>query len=257
MRRRTRLAPIRPRPTIPNCMARRYRRRMDLGTVLSVWAHPDDETYLCGGLMSEAIRRGNRVVCVTATRGELGSPDEERWPSGAPLAEVRTKELMAALAELGVAEHIWLDYPDGGCIDVDAAEAVDRLRTIADDVAPDTVLTFGPDGITGHDDHITVGQWATEAARGSGARVHYATYTNHWLAKFRAPLDEAGVFMGFEPVSTPDDELSIQLTLEGDLLDKKLTAIKKQPSQVGPLLDHLGEELMRAGLAEETFRPAG
>src|SRR3954462_1292944 len=154
MRRRTRLAPIRPRPTIPNCMARRYRRRMDLGTVLSVWAHPDDETYLGGGLMSEAVRRGNRVVCVTATRGELGSPDEERWPSGAPLAEVRTKELMEALAELGVAEHIWLDYPAGGCIDVDAAEAVDRLRTIIADVGPDTVLTFGPDGITGHDDHI-------------------------------------------------------------------------------------------------------
>src|SRR3954449_1481005 len=99
MRRRTRLAPIRPRPTIPNCMTRRYRRSMDLGTVLSVWAHPDDETYLCAGLMADAIRRGNRVVCVTATRGELGSTDEERWPPGPALAEVRTQELMAALAE--------------------------------------------------------------------------------------------------------------------------------------------------------------
>ena len=65
---------------MPSCMVRRYRRRVDLGTVLSVWAHPDDETYLCGGLMADAVRRGNRVVCVTATRGELGSPDEERWP---------------------------------------------------------------------------------------------------------------------------------------------------------------------------------
>src|SRR3954465_12949413 len=142
MSRRTRFAPIRPRPTMPSCMVRRYRRRMDLGTVLSVWAHPDDETYLCGGLMSEAVRRGNRVVCVTATRGELGSPDEERWPSGAPLAEARTKELMEALAELGVTEHIWLAYPARGCTDVDAAEAVDRLRAVVGDVVPDTVLTF-------------------------------------------------------------------------------------------------------------------
>src|SRR3954466_9468742 len=141
MRRRTRLAPIRPRPTIPNCMARRYRRRMDLGTVLSVWAHPDDETYLCGGLMSEAVRRGNRVVCVTATRGELGSPDEERWPSGAPLAEVRTAEMESALAHLGITEHHWLDYPDGGCAEVDQDEAVRRVATLMADVQPDTVLT--------------------------------------------------------------------------------------------------------------------
>src|SRR3954465_5623052 len=188
MSRRTRFAPIRPRPTMPSCMVRRYRRRVDLGTVLSVWAHPDDETYLCGGLMADAVRQGNRVVCVTATRGELGSPDEERWPPGAPLAAVRPEELMAALAELGVTEHIWLDYPDGGCLDADFDEAVRRLRAIVEDVNPDTVLTFGPDGLTGHDDHITVGRWAVEAARGSGASVHVAVNTEDWLAEFEETL---------------------------------------------------------------------
>ena len=64
-----------------------------LGTILGIWAHPDDETWLCAGLMARAARAGDRVVCVTATRGELGSPDEERWPSGAPLAAVRTAEM--------------------------------------------------------------------------------------------------------------------------------------------------------------------
>ena len=170
---------------------------MDLGTVLSVWAHPDDETYLCGGVMAAAVRRGNRVVCVTATRGELGSTDEERWPPGPALAEVRTRELAASLAELGITEHVWLDYPDGGCADADADEAVARLRAIVDDVAPDTVLTFGPDGMTGHSDHITVGQWITEAVRGSATRVHYATYTEAWLSRFFEPLDEVGAFMGY------------------------------------------------------------
>ncbi|MDT4997130.1 MAG: mycothiol S-conjugate amidase, partial [Pseudonocardiales bacterium] len=111
----------------------------DLGTILSVWAHPDDETYLCGGLMARAVRNGSRVVCVTATRGELGSPDEARWPSGQPLAAVRTKEMDAALAVLGVTEHHWLDYPDGGCADVDQAEAVRRVTELMADVRPDTV----------------------------------------------------------------------------------------------------------------------
>jgi len=106
--------------------------------------------------MADAIARGHRVVCVTATRGELGSTDASRWPPGAQLAEVRTKELAASLAELGVTEHIWLDYPDGGCADVDEAEAAARIKAIAEDVQPDTVLTFGPDGATWHPDHITV-----------------------------------------------------------------------------------------------------
>ena len=55
-----------------------------LGTMLGVWAHPDDETYLAAGLMAVGVRQGNRVVCVTATRGEEGSWDEGRWPLRPP-----------------------------------------------------------------------------------------------------------------------------------------------------------------------------
>lgn len=44
----------------------------ELGTILSIWAHPDDEAYLCGGIMAMATEAGSRVVCATATRGELG-----------------------------------------------------------------------------------------------------------------------------------------------------------------------------------------
>ena len=49
-----------------------HRALPDLGTVLGVWAHPDDETYLTAGLMAQTVRRGDRVICVTATRGEEG-----------------------------------------------------------------------------------------------------------------------------------------------------------------------------------------
>jgi LmbE family N-acetylglucosaminyl deacetylase len=230
-----------------------------LGTILSVWAHPDDETYLCGGLMARAVRNGSRVVCVTATRGELGSPDEARWPSGQPLAAVRTKEMDAALAVLGVTEHHWLDYPDGGCADVDQAEAVRRVTELMAEVRPDTVLTFGPDGMTGHDDHITVSRWTTEAfgkVAMDGATLHYATNTPTWLAKYREALDALNVFMGAEPPCTPADELSITEIFTGELLDTKLNAIRAQTSQVEPLIAGLGEEFFREGMAEEAFRRA-
>jgi LmbE family N-acetylglucosaminyl deacetylase len=228
-----------------------------LGTILGVWAHPDDETYLCGGLMARAVRAGDRVVCVTATRGELGSPDEERWPSGPQLAAVRTAEMQDALAYLGVTEHQWLDYPDGGCADVDQDEAVRRVTELMAQVQPDTVLTFGPDGMTGHDDHKAVYRWATEAfARVSkpGAQLLYATNTPEWLARFRAPMDEQNVFMGAEPPCTPVDELVVNLALTGDLLEAKLGAIRSMTSQVEPLIQALGEEFFREGMAEESFR---
>jgi LmbE family N-acetylglucosaminyl deacetylase len=230
-----------------------------LGTVLAVFAHPDDETYLCGGLMARAVRNGSRVVCITATRGELGSPDEARWPSGAPLAAVRTKELDAALAVLGVTEHHWLDYPDGGCADVDQDEATRRVGELMAEVAPDTVLTFGPDGMTGHDDHISASRWATEAfgqAAKDGATLHYATNTPTWLAQYRAPLDALNVFMGAEPPCTPAEELSIGEIFTGELLETKLRAIRSQTSQVEPLIDALGEDFFRNGMAEEAFRRA-
>jgi len=230
-----------------------------LGTILSVWAHPDDETYLCGGLMARAVRNGSRVVCVTATRGELGSPDEERWPSGKPLADVRTKELEVALAVLGVTEHHWLDYPDGGCAAADQDEATGRVAELMAEVRPDTVLTFGPDGMTGHDDHISVSRWTASAfgrVAKDGATLHYATNTPTWLARYREPLDAHNVFMGAEPPCTPADELSIGEIFTGELLDTKLGAIRSMTSQVEPLVNALGEDFFREGMAEEAFRRA-
>lgn len=227
------------------------------GTILGVWAHPDDETYLCGGLMARAARAGGRVVCITATRGELGSPDERRWPSGPRLAAVRTAEMEAALAILGVTEHHWLDYPDGGCAEVDQQEAVRRVTAVLAEVRPDTVLTFGPDGMTGHPDHRAACRWASaafDAAAPAGAVLGYATKTPQWLDRFREPLDRFNVFMDTDPPSTPRPELLIGETLHGDLLETKLRAIRAMTSQVEPLIAGLGEEFFREGMVEESFR---
>ena len=229
-----------------------------LGTIFGVWAHPDDETWLSAGLMARATRAGDRVVCVTATRGELGSPDESRWPNGPALAAVRTDEMVAALAALGVTEHHWLDYPDGGCAEVDEAEAVRRVTALMAEVEPDTVLTFGPDGMTGHADHIAASRWASaafDAVARPGAVLGYATNTPEWLAEFRPGLDELGVFMGAEPPSHPVDQLNAYVELEGELLERKLTAITSMASQIEALVAALGPDLFRRGLVQEAFRP--
>ena len=138
--------------------------KRDLGTIMCIWAHPDDETYLSAGLMQQAVEDGRRVVCVTATRGEGGSQDETKWPS-ATIAQVRESEIAESLRILGVKEHHWLGYIDGHCDEVDDDEAVGKIAALIAEIRPDSVLTFGPDGHTGHPDHIAVNRWTTAAFR--------------------------------------------------------------------------------------------
>ena len=74
-----------------------------LGTVLAVWAHPDDETYLAGrAARPRCATQAQRAVCVTATRGEAANPDAGAGGAGAALARLRSCELEDALAALGV-----------------------------------------------------------------------------------------------------------------------------------------------------------
>ena len=89
----------------------------DLGSILGVWAHPDDEAWLSAGLMAQAVDAGRRVVCVTATAGEAGFPDDDPRPEEERMA-IRRAEMAASLGEVGVTEHHWLGYRDGHCDDV-------------------------------------------------------------------------------------------------------------------------------------------
>lgn len=225
----------------------------ELGTIVCVWAHPDDETYLSAGIMAQAVSNGQRVVCVTATKGELGSQDEERWPL-ATLAELREAELMEALSFLGVEDHRWLDYPDGGCESIPDEEATAKIEAILAEVGADTVLTFGPDGQTGHPDHIAVWRWTTEAAARVGASVYYSTVTPEWWEGPGKFLDQYDVWFAGNPSITPVEELAIDFELSADLLERKHSAITAQVSQSEGLLAATGKDFFFEMGRRETYR---
>jgi len=231
----------------------------DLGTILVVGAHPDDETFLASGLLAAAVRAEQRVATVTATRGEEGSFDEERWPT-AELGGVRETEMLAGLAVLGVTDHTWLDYYDGTCAQVSLEEGTKRVRAHIERLAPDTVLTFGPDGMTGHPDHKAVCAWTTAAfvdVGKPGATLHYATNTREWADEFAPVMNQFNVFMepGTPPI-TPIEDLSIAYTLPADILELKLAAIECHLSQTEGMLEAFGRDFFRKGMATEYFRPA-
>jgi LmbE family N-acetylglucosaminyl deacetylase len=230
-----------------------------LGTILGVWAHPDDETYLTAGLMAQASRDGRRVVCVTATRGEEGSFDEDRWPT-ATMGKVREAELTRSLEVLGVTEHHWLDYYDGTCADVDQAQGMARVAAIMRDAQPDSVFTFGPDGMTDHPDHKAVCAWTTEAFKEEakpGARLYYATMTPEWAEEFVPRMNRFNIFMSEDtPPITPRDELDIDFVLPPELLHVKLEAIEAHESQVEGMLNAFGQDFFREAHRAEFFRLA-
>ena len=132
--------------------------------ILAVFAHPDDETSAAAGTLIKYAREGVDIHVVTATRGERGDlgtgdvPIERR-----DLPAVREAELRAVLALYGAHPPILLDYCDQELITADFETLTqDVLRAMAS-VRPEVVITFGPSGISNHDDHKTIHRAATEA----------------------------------------------------------------------------------------------
>ena len=227
----------------------------ELGTILSVWAHPDDETFLAGGIMATAVANGQRVVCVSATAGELGTPDPDRWPPER-LGRLRRWEAAGSMAILGVTEHRFLDLPDGGLADLDPATPVANLVELLDSVQPDTILTFGPDGTTFHRDHQTVSAWMERAWREAGCpgRLLQHALPADFAAQWGPKFEEWDVYMSDErPVPVPNDALALDLTLDEVTLDRKIAALCAMYSQIGPSLAQVGAGIFREFNGRESY----
>jgi LmbE family N-acetylglucosaminyl deacetylase len=130
--------------------------------ILAVFAHPDDERVI-GPLLSKLSREGRETHLVIATDGSQGVRDFAHVPAGAELAAARTKEANCAATRLGVRQLHILGLPDGGLA---SFEVLGKLRSgiaaIIDSVKPAAIITFGPEGGTGHPDHRLVGDVTTQ-----------------------------------------------------------------------------------------------
>jgi LmbE family N-acetylglucosaminyl deacetylase len=134
--------------------------------VLAVFAHPDDERVI-GPLLSRLAREGRETHLVIATDGSQGVTDFAKIPAGAELAAVRVKEATCAANRLGVRKLHIIGLLDGGLA---SFNTLGRLRTaleaVIDSIQPAAIITFGPDGGTGHPDHRLVGNVTTQIIQG-------------------------------------------------------------------------------------------
>jgi LmbE family N-acetylglucosaminyl deacetylase len=135
-------------------------------TLAAVVAHPDDDAYGVAGLVALHGADPNfRFLLVHATDGEGGAIAEGSGATRDTLGAFRREEDRWAWMSLGRSpfRHEWFGYPDGGLADVPHEELVGRIAKVLGAERPDVVATFGPDGITGHPDHIAIGRAATDA----------------------------------------------------------------------------------------------
>ena len=159
------------------------------------------------------------------------------------------------MAVLGVAEHRVLGLPDGGLAEHDG-EGLAVVGRLLDEIRPDTILTFGPDGMTFHPDHIAVSRWVTEAwrQRGRPGRLLYATPTVEHLARFGDALRGVGrVHDRRAARGVPAEELAVHAVLDGARLDRKLTALGAMATQTRDLIAMVDPDVYATQVAEEAF----
>jgi LmbE family N-acetylglucosaminyl deacetylase len=131
--------------------------------MLGVFAHPDDETFLLGGLFALAHTMGASTSLMCLTRGEKGMGHLKKPMNEHDLAKARSQELKDAAKTLGVDKIFIFDYPDGGVRLVPQNEILEKIIAVIEETKPYRIVIFGPEGGTGHKDHITVHAIATQA----------------------------------------------------------------------------------------------
>src|SRR6476620_4424959 len=143
------------------------RTQAQLRPVVAVFAHPDDERII-GPLLSRLARERRETHLVIATDGSKGVRDFAKIPAGAELAAARAKEASCAANRLGVRQLHLLGLPDGGLASFDELGKLrSKLVAVIDSLRPAAIITFGPEGGTGHPDHRLVGDVMTQIVQGN------------------------------------------------------------------------------------------
>lgn len=166
-------------------------------SIIVVMAHPDDEIYLGGVLAREAQRADVRLVI--ATDGRYGVTSHAGIPAGDSLAAVRAEEARCSARALGIPPpmllgfHNGLRIPDGvGQYFLHVAQLKEALRALIETSRPEAVITFGPDGDTGHADHRLIGAIVTELL------LQYPPHTRPALYYFSWPMARVEEFEGVD-----------------------------------------------------------
>ncbi len=242
-------------------------------SLVAVFAHPDDESLACGGLLAMCAERGVRVSVLCLTHGEHGPG---RGRDG--LGELRAQELREATRVLGIRDVVLLDHEDGMLPWIDAARLEADILDVIRRFRPDVVLTFDEDGLYWHPDHIAVHERTTAAIAGLGPSAPALRYVSMPEGAMRALVEAAsshaqlatsaggtkgsdrapGRILGVDPDAFGSQAPEPTLVVEaGQFAARKLVALRCHRTQVeGSALEWLDERDAARLLGTEHYRRA-
>lgn len=231
--------------------------------IACVFAHPDDDTYGVGGSLALHAGTDIEITLVMTTSGEAGRIADASLATRETLAAVREVEDRASWAALGLEPAIhFLRYPDSGVANVPRDQLVTVYTDLLLEARPDVVVTFGPDGVTAHEDHIAVGAAATDAfhaARAQSDRGFRRLLHNVLSAERLEAFNEALRSRGMEPMDPTQPfmprgvpERSIGVSVDcAAASDRKLEALREHRTQAE--MEDLPFDLWPLVLGREDF----
>jgi LmbE family N-acetylglucosaminyl deacetylase len=203
-------------------------------SILAVFAHPDDETSV-GPMLARYAGQGHPVYLASLTSGQKGVRPDYGLAAGEELGSVREEELRCACRQLGIHEPFLLRFQDQGIASPAVIEQVAaRLRELVDQTRAEVIVTWGPDGITGHPDHRAAGDIATLVFQQQGLlrhtprKLYYVALPESRLAEMPEAL---GRNRTFYPVS--DAFITTQVDCR-EHIEAGLRAIECHQSQWSP-----------------------
>jgi mycothiol S-conjugate amidase len=164
--------------------------------LMSVHAHPDDESSKGAATMAKYVAEGYDVMVVTLTGGERGSilnPAMDRPEVLENMTELRREEMAKAAKILGV-QHHWLGFVDSGLPEGDPLpplpegcfalvpleEATERLVEVVRDFRPHVIVTYDENGGYPHPDHIKCHEVSVAAFEAAGDPERFPEAGEPW-----------------------------------------------------------------------------
>jgi N-acetylglucosamine malate deacetylase 2 len=150
--------------------------------LLFVFAHPDDESFACAGTMAKYREAGHDIYLICATSGCGGKSGEYLVTCRLELASLRDQELSQACDVLGVSNLYLLHYQDGSLANQDIDEMAEKIESHILQLQPHVIVTFPPNGVTGHRDHIAISQATEQAVLQSEKKLEPSQFCSFFFA---------------------------------------------------------------------------
>jgi LmbE family N-acetylglucosaminyl deacetylase len=221
--------------------------------LLLVFAHPDDESFSCGGTVAKYAAAGWHVDLICATH-----------------SDIQKKELQKAGVILSISTITFLGYQEGKLASQTPGELEDTVHKKMEELVPDAVITMDTTGINNDPDHVKMcfvttyafqkyAAWIEEQlkdqeeAAQNFPKLYYTSLPESVIDYVKKKKHVQTELFGKPLVGTEDKKITtvIDITEFADIKKQALASfVSQHENMVDPMADHEYFILRMQGMTE-------